>query len=192
MTEEAMKALLTVAVVMILSAAVHAGEPEDFLGMKWGISVDEAKRTINAQQNRRREVGEIVNDTFMTDYRDGERKQKILYRDKFAEARVNIILQFLDQKFVAVTMSFDSNEFSTIDDAFKSQYGKPSNQHQVPLGNAFGGTVIDQRRVWAFKNVEITLMKQADAGGATMQRREWLDYERAEIKNKQAKAAKDL
>lgn len=190
-----MIALRTTVFVLLLATYVHAfEEPEDFRGMKWGVTVEEANQIIQSQWDKRRQSGEILPYTNKTDYPVNDRHWRLEYSDTIGAVTANFTLEFLDKRFLAVLFSFDSRGFDVIDDAFKSRYGKPTVEYAKPLSNAFGATFIDQRRMWQFKDVQILLMKYADAkvSSASIAKRAWNTYEDAEKTRKKTDAAKDL
>jgi hypothetical protein len=189
-----MKTLLMASILFFTWCPAYADEPTDFRGMKWGITVEEANRIIQANWDKRRESGEILSFTHKTDYPVNDRHWRLDYSDTIGTEKVNIVLNFLDKKFVSVLMSFDSKSFDVIEPAFKSRYGKPSFEQAVPMTNAFGATFMNQRRRWDFQEVRIMLMKHANvkSGGASIATRPWIEYQAAERKEKKAKAADDL
>ncbi len=175
-------------------SAQISSEPDNFRGMKWGITLGETKRMIQEQWTKRRESGEIIVYTELSERYVDERSWSLLYRDKIGAVPVGIVLYFLDDRFVSAILSFQSKDFDQIDAAFRSRYGKPTVERRVPLSNAFGASYMDEQRVWQFKNLSIMLTKHADAnsGGATLEKSEWTNYQAARDKVKREKAAKDL
>jgi len=186
--------LLTGAYAALAYTAEPSREPEDFRGLKWGISVSEAHKIIQEQWDKRREAGEtLVSGTKKEEYVD-DRTRRILYRDKIGTATVGILLDFLDEKFVSVILTFEPKDFNQIESAFRARYGKPTVDRRVPLNNAFGATFVDQQLLWQFKSLRIALTKYADAntGGASLEKTTWTNYEATVDHLKKRKAAGDL
>ena len=190
--------LIPILIVLACNSALFAAEagrePEDFRGMKWGISIAEANRMIQEQWNKRRESGEILVSTDVSEQYVDDRTRRLLYRDKVGTVPVGIQLNFLDDRFVNVILTFESKDFDPIDSAFKARYGKPTVERSVPLSNPFGATFMDQQRLWQYKDLRIALTKHADAktGGASMEKGAWTNYESQQRTLKKEKAAKDL
>ena len=157
--------LIPILIVLTCNSALFASEagrePEDFRGLKWGISIAEANRMIQEQWNKRRESGEIILSTDVAEQYVDDRTRRLLYRDKVGTVVVSIQLNFLDARFVNVILTFESKDFDTIDSAFKARYGKPTIERSVPLSNTFGATFVDQQRLWNFRDLRIALTKHA-------------------------------
>ena len=194
-----MKKRLIVVLVLLTNApwtvgARGANEPVDFRGMKWGISPEEADRLILEQWDKRRQAGELILSTDRNVRHLDDRSKQLGYRDKIGTVFARIELQFLDDKFLGVILSFEPEHFNQIDSAFKARYGKPSLEDKVPLKNSFGATYINQRRVWQFSDVTITLGKYIDArtAGGRIAKRALDRYDEAQSKRKKDEAAKGL
>ena len=191
-----MKTLMAAALVLILSVCAHAfQEPEDFRGLKWGISMEQAEAAIKEQWTRRREAGEVFTTPSIMPFSYDERLKMLLYRDKIGNIPVGLQLYFLDDHFVNATIDFKSAEFGTIEAAFKERYGEPTKEQATAIQNRAGARFEQKELNWSGSDVTILLQRYSGKitdGVARISRQDYIKYMVEKAREKRGKAAKDL
>jgi hypothetical protein len=159
-------------------------EPEDFRGIKWKASPEEATSFIRDRWERRRKAGEIVLDTEIKQFYEDERVKRLAFRDKIGEVPVRLFFFFLDNQFIYVSIHFESNNYSAIKLAFKERYGPPHSERQFSTNETLN---------WGGSNIFIMLESGMITGGiATIGHKVYLEYITQREREKAKKGAKDL
>lgn len=199
-------------VVMIMSVLVFPvfayEEPDNFRGIKWGASPDEAKEIIREQRRQRgvkfdrQGFGEPPH-KFVTEIvpKDGVRTREFDqttffgFYDTVGEAGVNITLRFKDNKFVQAELRFVPGFFSILEAAFKERYGAPTSEAERELQNRAGAKFLNKQIRWLGQNVNVRLEKYGSTvteGTATITQAEFEKAQMREFKEKTKGAGKDL
>lgn len=181
---------------LVISTPSHAWqEPDDFRGMKWEISSEDAENFIREQWRQRRQAGEIIVDTDISKSHMDERLKSLVFRDKIGGLPVTIGLEFLDDKFVYARIFFKSKDFRILESAFKDKYGQPMSEALIPVRTASGARYENKELKWNGQSLRIWL-RQYDGkvtdGTASLGKLVYLEYLAEKDKKRRDAAAKDL
>jgi hypothetical protein len=154
-----MKATVLVGAFLIISEQVALGfqEPDGFLGIKWGTSVEDARKTL---QN-------ISSNHFsgFTDLGGG----KLVFTDSLGGVITKFHFSFENDKFTDVLLRFDSKDFQTMEEIFVKRYGKAAQSDTSAVANAMATKFVNKKLYWLGKTVYIYLFKYGNTirdGGA--------------------------
>jgi len=180
-----MKNILAVLLCLIsFSTVIGFDEPDGFKGLKWGASVEQFKKQFGGWKH-------MASDTY-----DG--KTTDLYSvtgQTVGDVIVNVHFNFLNNRFIGVTITFNSGNFDYLERAFMQKYGKPDSQSNTPLQTTSGAKFVNHEIAWNGQSIFISLEKYGssiDRGYGVIGKKSSMK-EASEIKNRRVKdPAKDL
>ena len=202
--------LASLLTLLLASASYGFQEPDNFRGVKWDASLEQAKDVIKEQWNKRGvqfdQYGSAKSPHF-AQVRDIEPKAglygparttgsgEFLFRDTIGEAIVDIHMWFLENKFVQAELRFKSAFFPILEAAFKDRYGAATLEEEREVQNRAGAKFTNKEISWIGPNVQIRIEKYFGTitdGRATVSQSSYLEYRLKERKEKLKDAAKDL
>ena len=139
---------ITVLMFVWVPLALAWEEPQDFRGLKWGTSSQEAESIIREQWRTRRESGEIIVNTDISTSHVDNRLKYLMFQDKIGDLPAVIDLSFLDDKFIYARIFFKSKDFRLIEAAFKEKYGPPSSEESIPMQTRGGARFENKHIRW--------------------------------------------
>jgi len=179
--------LLAVAIAAFLVTTVPTNgadsswqEPEDFRGLKWGASVEEMRKVFRTAAQ----------------YRDiGNRIKLFFDLQRIGDRVVELDLGFLDDRFSHASISFKSDDFVVMRDAFITRYGPAHSTTEQTLQNRAGAEFVNSILTWTGPTLNIRIQKYApgrvDNGSALLSKHEYTDELVRIYKQKGKDAAKD-
>jgi hypothetical protein len=179
-----MKATLCL-IGLLLFAQLAFGwiEPDNFRGIKWGMSPEEATRIVSEQLKAKGNDWDHV-----TDFGDGRLYFQDPFGDIYAGIRVSFTLNFVDGKFTAADLAFKSDHFAEVERIFIKRYGTPNYAKNTPVQNAMGAKFQNRDVAWLGKGVKIRLVKYNDRIGSAagvVGQTKWFEYWRSGSENRQ-------
>lgn len=200
--------LASLLTLLLASASYGFQEPDNFRGVKWDASPEEAKEVIK-EQWKKREVefdryGFASKPEHFARVRDIEPKTglygkggrgEFLFRDTIGDAIVDIHIWFLENKFVQAELRFKSAFFPILEAAFKDRYGAPTLEEEREVQNRAGAKFTNKQISWIGPNVQIRIEKYFGTitdGRATVSQSAYVEYLLKERKEKLKDAAKNL
>jgi hypothetical protein len=178
--------LLTLVIAAFLITTVPTNgdsswqEPEDFRGLKWGASVEEMRKVFRTAAQ----------------YRDiGNRIKLFFDLQRIGDRLVELDLGFLDDRFSHASISFKSDDFVVMRDAFITRYGPAHSTTEQTLQNRAGAEFVNPILTWKGPTLTIRIQKYAGTltdGSADLGKHEFTDELVRIYKQKGKDAAKDL
>jgi hypothetical protein len=184
--------------LLLTGSAAAWQEPEDFRGIKWETTTAEAEMLIKDQWKRRREAGEIIigdNITKIPANPPTDRVGSFIFKDKIGGLPVDLILYFLDDKFVYAHIFFKTAFFKTLEGAFKEKYGPPTSESIVSMQTRVGAKYEGKELKWSSETFRISLNQYSRTitdGAASIGKMVYLQYLMERDKAKRGVVAKDL
>lgn len=144
--------VLILPVVMLLTFANEASawnEPSGFKGVPFGSSEEtlKGKIQITGCHNLRMPI----------------------FPERFCDARLEIggvaveaTFSFRSDTLVGINLTFDSQNFSTMEDIFIERYGTPTSQADNQVQTMGGATHVNRTDVWDGSLVHVTLVRYAN------------------------------
>jgi hypothetical protein len=173
-----MRLALALALVVAAAPALAFNEPDGFRGLKWG----ETKDDLDAAATKRGDATVLCPPSrpphaiCSTEAMIGPTPATVDYR-------------FRDERFVAVSLRFQPDEFSGVAETFIQRYGSPTNRSQEPVQTRGGTRLTNDILRWTGKAVVIELRRygaSANEGSAYL----WTRAEFARLFAERDKAIK--
>ena len=186
--------LLGAALLVTAQISFAFDDPDNFRGIEWGASPDQARQAGREQWTKSLSLGSAK--PYPTDEPlSGQGTLRwFTYRDKVADEDVEIRLNFLDEKFVNAELMFKSTSFVTLERAFKERYGEPTAEQVAEMQNERGEKSENIVLTWTGKDVQIRLSKHFGSlteGKASIGQRAYTEYVLKHVKqNSSAPAQK--
>jgi hypothetical protein len=139
-----MIALITAILLFSASSVFAFNEPDNFRGIKWGSSPAQATKIVSEQLREKGNDWEKV-----TDLGDG----MLHFSDTFGSIYtgpgydgipVTFVMNFVESKFVAAQIGFQSENFIKIEEIFVKRYGR-STRGNSEMQNAIGAKFYEPR-----------------------------------------------
>jgi hypothetical protein len=174
-----MRLALALALVLLLASPAFAfNEPDGFRGLKWGATKDD----LDAAAMKRGDATVLCPPSrpphaiCSTEVMIGPAPAMVDYR-------------FRDERFVAVSVRFQPDQFSGVAETFILRYGPPTKRSQEPVQTRGGARLTNDILRWTGKAVVIELRRyaaSADEGSAYL----WTQAEFARMLAERDKAIK--
>lgn len=203
------------AAILILVGTVWAttacafNEPDEFMGVKWGMSCQDARSDIETRltEKSKEKVGGIAL-TFLAPTRNGNisrgcisasyrgpRYHDLSFQDIIGTTLITVLLKFLDNHFESVELKFVSHSYVGLFKAFSAKYGEPDAVENSVVKNRMGAEFENQTAIWRGKQIGIIMRKLAakiDEGDAHITTQRWRESVAKQEKDTHEKAVKDF
>lgn len=149
--------------------AAAALEPKGFQELPWGASEAAAKPKFQGD--------------FSCSARDDVSIRDCYCWTGIGDAPVNLVLTFVDGKFVGVYGTFYTQRWwPTVRDVMVERFGPPTRSETVPVTTAMNAKFDNERLVWGWPDVKVQAARFAgkiDKGELSVELRSWSERQRA-------------
>lgn len=181
--------LAFVSVLLVSSVGFGWEEPEQFLGLQWGASVEAVRHRFPEAVEATaiaRERGKIA---------DKRVRLLAVERAIVGDVDVTLMFEFFDDELVIGSLLFDPMNFSVMEEAFKERYGPPTAQETKTNKTEGGREYATKRLRWEGERIRIVLEQggpDGTPGAALLGKKDYLKYMFERQKDRASKAATDL